>query len=170
MQEYVTNAIVLKKDPLRDLDGRYALFTEHFGKVIGKTTSSRKITSKLAPHLEPGMVSRVRYIEKNGTQIVDALKVGRLSISLTDLHFLAELLAEGQRELELWTMIVQKNFSWVTTLAALGWDPSGAICMTCGNRDAPYFYTRRQEFFCENCASKLDHDAVLLVERSHGDL
>lgn len=170
MLEYVTNAIVLKKDPLRDLDGRYTLFTERFGKVVGKTTSSRKITSKLAPHLEPGMFSRIRYIEKHGTQIVDALKVGRLSIALTDLTMLAELLAEGQREDELWAGILREDFSWRQTLRMLGWDPEGARCAVCGKSNANYFYIHRQEFFCENCASKLARDAVLLIERSHAEL
>ncbi len=164
MQEYVANTIVLKKDPLRDLDGRYAFFTEQFGKVVGKTTSSRKITSKLAPHLEPGMVSRVRYIEQHGTQIVDALKVGRISsVSFLDLHFLAELLPEGQPEPELWSLMFQEAFSWPRVLSVLGWDPEGAVCAACGRNDVAAFYVRRQEYFCENCASKLERDAVLLL-------
>ena len=163
MQEYVANAIVLRKDPLRDLDGRYSLFTEQFGKVIGKTTSSRKITSKLAPHLEPGMVSRVRYIEQKGTQIVDALKVGRLAISLLDLHLLAELLPEGQREFDLWRSLLHNDFSWSATLKILGWDPEGALCAACGREKATTFLIRRQEFFCRSCASKLGREGVLLV-------
>jgi recombinational DNA repair protein (RecF pathway) len=163
MQEYVANAIVLRKDPLRDLDGRYTLFTDRFGKVIGKTTSSRKITSKLAPHLEPGMVSRVRYIEQKGIQIVDALKVGRLAVALADLHLLAELLPEGQAEGDLWNALLQDIFSWRATLKILGWDPEGALCAVCARADAPHFYVRRQEFFCASCASKLGRDGVLLV-------
>ncbi|HVN26824.1 MAG TPA: recombination protein O N-terminal domain-containing protein [Candidatus Paceibacterota bacterium] len=162
MQEYVANAIVLKKEPLRDLDGRYALFTERFGKVVGKTTSSRKITSKLAPHLEPGMVTRVRYVEKGGTQIVDALKVGRLSMKPHDLHGLADVLAEGQPEYDLWTMLLGNDFSWPTALAMLGWDPRGAQCATCGRTDIAAFYPYRQEFFCQSCASRLGRDAISL--------
>jgi len=149
---------------LRDLDGRYTLFTDRFGKIIGKATSSRKVTSKLAPHLEPGMVTRVRYIEQKGTQIVDALKVGRLSMALADLHVLAELLPEGQPEIELWNTIVRNDFSRKATLKMLGWDPEGALCAACGRGDARHFYIRRQEFFCASCASKLGRDAVLLVE------
>lgn len=164
MQEYVANAIVLRKDPLRDLDGRYSLFTERFGKVIGKTTSSRKITSKLAPHLEPGMVARVRYIEQKGTQIVDALKVGRVSINLVNLHFLAELLPEGQAENELWNTLLRDDFSWRLVLKILGWDPEGVVCVTCGKSDVRAFFIRRQEFFCQTCATKLGKNGVLLLE------
>ncbi|HVM77287.1 MAG TPA: recombination protein O N-terminal domain-containing protein [Candidatus Paceibacterota bacterium] len=163
MQEYVANAIVLRKDSLRDLDGRYSFFTDRFGKIIGKATSSRKIVSKLAPHLEPGIVSRVRYVEKGGTQIVDALKIGRAgNINFLDLHFLAELLPEGQPESELWGMIVDGTFSWPDALALLGWDPTGAHCATCG-RASEAFYTRRQEFFCRTCAARLPRDAVILL-------
>jgi len=163
MREVVASAIVLKKDPLRDVDGRYSFFTERFGKVVGKATSSRKIVSKLAPHLEPGMVSQVRYVEKGGTQIVDALKIGRVgSLSFLDLHFLAELLPEGQPETDLWGLIVDGAFSWPDALAILGWDPTGALCATCG-RTGEAFYIRRQEFFCHSCASKLPRDAVILL-------
>jgi len=109
------------------------------------------------------MVTRVRYIEQKGTQIVDALKVGRLSVSLTDLHILAELLPEGQAETDLWNTLLHNDFSWKTALKILGWDPDGAMCVACGRSEAHTFYLRRQEFFCASCASKLGRDAVLLV-------
>ena len=163
MQEYVANAIVLKKEPLRDLDGRYSLFTERFGKVIGKTTSSRKITSKLAPHLEPGMVARVRYIEKTGTQIVDALKVGRLTLSLMDLHALAELLPEGQAEFPLWSSLLQNHFSWTHALTILGWDPREAVCARCREQTVSAFYAARQEFFCASCSRKFSAGTLVVL-------
>src|SRR6185437_12838312 len=140
MQEYVTHAIVLNKEPLRDQDGRYSLFTERFGKVIGKATSSRKITSKLAPHLEPGTLARVRFIEQKGTQIVDALKVDRLPHSYLDLRFLSALLPEGQPEENLWELLAKQPFSWVDALQILGWDPSDAVCMGCGAAAISHFY------------------------------
>lgn len=159
MQEYVANAIVLRKEPLRDLDGRYSFFTESRGKITGKATSSRKIISKLAPHLEPGMVSRVRYVEKGGTQIVDALKIGRAGgITFIDLHFLSQLLPEGQPEADLWSLIIDGVFTWPDALTILGWDPTGALCVTCGRR-AEAFYIRRQDFSAKivlpNCRGRL---------------
>ena len=62
MQEYVTDALVLKKEPLRDFDARYYFFTKKFGKLKGKATSARKIVSKLAGHLEPGTLAKVRFV------------------------------------------------------------------------------------------------------------
>src|SRR5258708_27118691 len=78
MREFITDAVVLHKEPLRDADARYFFFTKRHGKVAGKATSTRKITSKLADHLEPGTLTAVRFIERNGggtgTQVIDALK------------------------------------------------------------------------------------------------
>lgn len=155
MQEYVTNAIVLRKFSQGDLDGRYTLFTERFGKLTGKAKSSRKITSKLAPHLEPGTALRVRFVEAHGTQIIDALKVGNAGLSLMDLQFLAMLLPEGQPEPDLWKLIVKRKFTWPAALALLGWDPSEAMCGSCGVRRAAHFYIPPQEFFCDVCVRKV---------------
>lgn len=165
MQEYVTNAVVLRKYPQGDIDGRYVLFTERFGKITAKAKSSRKITSKLAPHLEPGTFAKVRFIEAHGTQIIDALKDGTIGLSLLDMHFLSMLLPEGQPEPELWAALAEGRFSWPPVLAIFGWDPEGALCVTCGTRRGTHFYVPRQEFFCDLCVrklpSKLRQSAVL---------
>jgi recombinational DNA repair protein (RecF pathway) len=168
MQEFVTNAIVLRKYPQGDIDGRYTLFTERFGKLMAKAKSSRKIISKLAPHLEPGTLLKVRFIEAHGTQIIDALKDDAIALSLLDMHFLSMLLPDGQPEPELWSMLVEQaqtqqnnrkheraKFSWSHALAILGWDPEGALCITCNARPGTHFYVPRQEFFCDTCVKKL---------------
>jgi recombinational DNA repair protein (RecF pathway) len=167
MQEYVTDAIVLKKDPLGDLDGRYTLFTKRFGRIMAKAKSSRKITSKLAPHLEPGIVAKVRFIETKGTQLIDALKSGRLALPLGDLHFLSQLLPDAEPEPALWELLTSENFTWAAALAILGWDPADAECVTCGARQPSYFYIARQEFYCHTHgvgASKARKDAVLSID------
>lgn len=170
MQEYVNNAIVLRKDPQGDLDGRYVVFTERMGKVIAKAKSSRKITSKLASHLEPGTIGKIRFIENHSTQIIDALKARQSPASIADLHFLSQLLPELQPEPELWDMLAGRaadsgdaegaiadagKFSWIKVLAILGWDPEEAICGSCGKSRPAFFYVPRQEFFCADCVRKL---------------
>lgn len=164
MEEYVTDAIVLRKDPRGDLDGRYTLFTKRFGKIAGRATSSRKIISKLAPHLEPGTFAKVRFVEAKGTQIVDALKSSRASLDINDLHFLSDLLPEGMPEPTLWDLIVEDAFRWRTALAILGWDPEGAACATCGAKDPSCFYVPRQEFYCTLHASRARRDTVLSID------
>jgi recombinational DNA repair protein (RecF pathway) len=164
MQEYVTDAIVLKKDPLGDLDGRYTLFTKRFGRIMAKAKSSRKITSKLAPHLEPGIVAKVRFIETKGTQLIDALKSGQVALSLGDLHFLSQLLPDAEPEPALWELLTGGTFTWAAALAILGWDPADAECVDCGARQPSYFYIARQEFYCRTHASKARKDAVLSID------
>jgi recombinational DNA repair protein (RecF pathway) len=163
MEEYVSDAIVLKKEPSGEFDARYALFTKRFGKISGKTTSSRKITSKLAGHLEPGTFAKVRFVEKGGVQIVDALKIARTDIAPADLAALNALLPEMQAEDELWEKLVKSPFSWTVILRTLGWGPKGAICSACHHRPATSFFIPQQEFFCDVCSSKLRANAVSLI-------
>jgi recombinational DNA repair protein (RecF pathway) len=185
MQEYVTKAVVLDKQTQGGhADARYAFFTERFGKVVAKATSSRKIVSKLAGHLEPGTLVAVRIIEQHGTRVVDALAATKLGgVSLRELAALAALLPEWQPERELWEELARAQtrtsqardsacFSWSRALAILGWDPEGAICASCNqsNRAAPYFFLPRQEFFCKQCVagwpSMLTANQVLLMDES----
>jgi recombinational DNA repair protein (RecF pathway) len=168
MQEYVSNAVILRKEPMGDIDARYVLFTERFGKVIAKAKSSRKVTSKLAPHLEPGTLSKVRFIETHGTQLIDALKNDRTTVSLQNLHLLSRLLPDAQPEPELWQALLGEQFSWPMVLSILGWDPAEAECSSCAALQPNYFYVPRQEFFCNRCVLKIPlkirRDAVLSLD------
>jgi recombinational DNA repair protein (RecF pathway) len=164
MQEYVSEAIVLEKQPLGDCDNRYALFTRRFGKMVAKAKSARKITSKLAGHLEPGNVVRVRLIEKNGLQIADALKETRLEVALEDLFLLSGLLPDGEAEPALWANCRAGIFAWRDILRVLGWDPEYATCAACGSSEISSFYIHSQEFFCRRCASKSGRNGIPLLE------
>lgn len=173
MQEYVTEAVVLRKEPLRDFDARYSFFTKRFGKIVGKATSARKITSKLAGHLEPGSFVKVRFVERNGgngngAQTADALKLGKVAASPTDLYFLNKMLPEREADIALWDELTrergEQRLSWENVLRILGWDPRGAVCEACGKgKKAEAFYIPKQEFFCAACASKLPRDELILL-------
>jgi recombinational DNA repair protein (RecF pathway) len=134
---------------------------------MAKAKSSRKITSKLAPHLEPGIVAKVRFIETKGAQLIDALKSGQVTLSLADLHFLSQLLPDAEPEPALWELLTDGNFTWGAALAILGWDPTDAECATCGVHQPSYFYIARQEFYCRThgaAASKAHKDGVLSID------
>ena len=177
MQEYLSEAVVLDSFPNGNLDARFIFLTKRFGKLTGKAKSARKITSKLSGHLQPGNLVQARMIEKNGLQVVDALKKSRLSLSLAELRFLGELLAEAEPEFTIWEMLVTRphlpasqqgeqarhGFSWNTALKILGWDPDFASCAMCAAK-IEAFHPRTQEFFCKNCASKLRPDEVIYLE------
>ena len=163
MQEYSSEAVVLDRLPNGDLNGRVVFLTKRFGKLVGRVKSIRKITSKLSGHLQPGNLVQLRMIEKNGLQVVDALKKSRLSLNLAELRFLGELLAEAEPEFTIWEMLVTGRFSWNTALKTLGWDPDFASCAMCASK-IEAFHQRTQEFFCKNCASKLRQDEVIYLE------
>ncbi len=163
MHEYVTKAVVLDKQTRGgEADARYSFFTERYGKIRAKATSSRKIVSKLAGHLEPGTLAAVRIIEQHGTKVVDALKVTHVGIPMRSLAALNELLGEWEPDRELWDLLSRSapsrsSFSWANALAILGWDPEGAVCANCNGtkgREARYFSIPRQEFFCTGCATQ----------------
>ena len=154
MQEYVSEAIVLTKDAHGDLDARVSLFTKKFGKLRAKVKSARKITSKLSPHLEPGNLVRTRLVERNGLQVVDALKSRALGVPGMDLEHLSYLLAEAQPDQKLWNILSAYAFEWPRILAILGWDPAETLCEKCGDATPDYFHRSSQEFFCTPCVKK----------------
>jgi len=52
-QTYKTEGIILKRRPHRERDKLVTIFTRDYGKLTARAISARKITSKLAGHLEP---------------------------------------------------------------------------------------------------------------------
>jgi recombinational DNA repair protein (RecF pathway) len=161
MREYVSEAVVLAKMPSNHIDARYSIFTKRFGKMVAKGVSARKITSKLAGHLEPGTFARVRLIEKGGLLVVDALKERRADISLSNLNFLSRLLAENEPEPLIWDILEQGRFDWSTALQTLGWDPRDAACALCGTPPVIGFSIARQEFFCARCSSRMPRNEMV---------
>ncbi len=163
MQEYLSDAIVLKSDPSGALDLRISLFTKKFGKIVGKVKSARKITSKLCGHLQPGFLIKARIIEKNGPQIVDALKIKKLNIGTEDLSLINRLTGEMEPDQHLWASILSERVSWRQILEILGWNPASASCSSCGKEKPTVFNIPRQDLFCVQCASKERLDAVIYI-------
>jgi recombinational DNA repair protein (RecF pathway) len=171
MREYMSEAIILNKQPNGNMDMRYAIFTRKFGKMFAKATSSRKLTSKLAGHLEPGTVSRVRLIEQHGLRVVDALQEGNILTeeknskrpTLHDLALLDRLLAESEPEPLVWAMVQEGNLDWRLVLRLLGWDPGEAVCSVCSANPVAGFSVIRQDFFCVRCAVRIPRYELVMV-------
>jgi len=112
MNEYLTDAIVLGRDDLNEFDSRVDLYTERYGRLRAKAKSIRKSTSKLAGHLEPLMLSRVRLVDKNDIIVVDSLSMDRFEFlrsssqafqaGLRLLDFFRQNILEGEQDLVLW--------------------------------------------------------------------
>jgi recombinational DNA repair protein (RecF pathway) len=179
--EYLSEALVLAVYPNGDRDWRVSLFTKKFGKLVAKAKSARKITSKLAGHIQPGNIIRARLVEKGGLQVVDALKSFRLCVLPSDLYFLDRLVAEAEPDLELWQALAGRpnsavrgsawvRIDWRKILKILGWDPAAAVCRVrlqsgqeCRKPPA-YFYLRDQEFFCKGCSLKFNAGELISLE------
>ncbi len=164
MHEHLGRAIVLEVLPRGNSDARVILFMEKMGKLLARAQSLRKITSKLASHLQPGNLVRVRVIEKgNLVQVVDALKIGKVSADLEKLHLLSGLLADNQPEDKLWQEVAKDGLSWREILKLLGWDPDHAACHICGHVKVASFHVRSQDFFCGECSSQLRPNELIFI-------
>ena len=153
MLEYVSEAVVLDREENGDLDAVLLIFTKKFGKLRAKAKSARKITSKLSSHLEPGNLSQVRLVEKNGFQITDALKHARLGVTPPDLYFLNQLIPEAEPDFLLWEALVEKKFNWQEILRILGWDPALGRCEVCRKGIPEFFHLKKLDFVCERCSA-----------------
>lgn len=162
MYEYLSEAIVLHYEPRGELNTRVSFFTKKYGKLSGRATSSRKITSKLASHLQPGNLIQLRMVERGGVQIVDALKKERLPITPAELYNLDHLLAEAEADPMLWEHLASGEFAWSEVLRILGWDPEEGACRLC-RRNPHAFRVRDQEFFCERCAFRVAPNEVIFI-------
>lgn len=174
MIEHFTDAFVLDLEDAGELDGLVYLYTKELGKVVARAKSIKKITSKLAGHLQPLNIARVRLVEKRNFQIVDALALNKLkptSEALEFFHFLKDMTFELQTDKGLW-MTVRKAFqdfksgnkiSYRPILKVLGFDPDFADCSSCGNKKVIYFYKEDQLFFCQKCGFKIPKNGVILI-------
>lgn len=151
MIEYVTEAVVLDKEPVGETDVRVFLYTRHFGKVAAKAKSARKIISKLNSHLEPLNLVQVRLVEKNGLQVADALRFGRLpEDQLRQLRLIHELTPEFEADAMLWSAILSRAGENVL-LKILGFDGQFAVCGRCGDNQGLVFLVSELNYFCGHC-------------------
>jgi len=174
MIEYLTNALVLEVSDAGEFDKVIYLYSKDLGKVRVKAKSARKITSKLAGHLQPLNFVKVRLVEKNGLQIIDALVLDRVKVSsmaLAVLDFIKEMTYEFQSDKNLWLLIKKtfqdikndKKISYKPLLKALGFAHDFSRCHVCGDKAVAYFSKSEQVFLCRKCASKIDKNELILI-------
>lgn len=163
MREYADEAVVLGKENNGDMDSKIFLFTKKFGRFAVKAKSGRKILSKLSAHLEPGNLVQIRAVEKNGFQVVDALKTRKLDLPLAEIFFLNKLLNEAEPDTYVWSLLVSGVWNLREALKVLGWDPAGAECFSCGALNPVSFYAPSQSFLCGKCASKIRSDDLIYI-------
>ena len=167
MKEYFTEAVVLDKEPAGEFDGRVSLYTEILGKIFAKVRSSRKITSKLSPHLEPLNLIQLRIVQKNGFQVADALKFGALSWGNNQaLKLINYMVLEGHPDHYLWLLIKNGQSTPRKILKILGFDPEFSLCSICQGEKPEFFIFHEGIYLCRRCFSgKLNPKEYLELSR-----
>ena len=166
MTEYLTETIVLDTEESGEYDRKVYCYTKELGKIAAKARSARKITSKLAGHLEPLIIGHMRIIEKNGYfQIVDALtlqKIHRSLRALTLMHVIKELTPDSQKDVWLWNAIIaslntlaQNRLSYKPILESLGFGTSFAECAACAKNAIQFFSKKELVFLCKPCGKNV---------------
>ncbi len=172
MKEYFTEAIVLDEENIGELDKFVYLYTEDLGLVRAKAKSVRRITSKLAGHLQPLNFVKIRLVEKNGLQVVDALtsdRAPKTETNLALLRFVKEMTFEFQKDRKIWLLLKKflkspaKNFSYKPFLIAFGFSTQFARCTVCDSAAVRYFSKTEQLFLCERHGLKIPKDEVILI-------
>lgn len=176
MREYLTEVLVLDKKAVNETDYLADFYSQELGLIKAKITGGQKILSKLSSHLEPLSFSLTRLAQKNGFVVADALAENRLlrlrrspfvfGRSLQLLFALREMIFPEEPDPKLWFWLKeslnQGDFSFVSFLKILGYDPKLAECQKCRSRFVKYFLTEDQSFFCGICASQIPQDVLLL--------
>ena len=178
MREYVTDAIVLKRDSSGEYDERVCLYTKQYGGLDVRVIGSRKPLSKFSPHLDVLNLVTIRMVRKNSYTLTDAYTTDRfvplrhksagLGKALELVALLALLVPREQPDTRLWHTLLrafrESVISNGTFLTILGYNPRHAKCDACGNERVAYFFTPQHSFACEVCGSGVrESDRIALT-------
>jgi len=165
MIEHATWGVILDRTRDDELDTEYSIFTWDLGKVRAKAQSVRKITSKLAGHLEPGSLSRLRLVQKSADgnfKVVESLIDERSSdpAVIRSLLFADKMTPLLQHDLHLFAFLKDlvsgagqggEAGYYRRILTILGYDPDNATCFVCGKSEIAYFVPQDIIFLCHQC-------------------
>lgn len=166
--DYLTEALILDKKIIGEKDLLIDLYSKDLGRIQAKHIGGRKITSKLASHLEPLNFSILRIVEKNAFRIADALKINELAFSksLKFLCLFRELVLPAQADLKLWYWLKgslkKASINYKEFLALLGYDLKLSLCQNCQTKAPNYFLAGEQIFLCYKCALKIPKNVLVL--------
>lgn len=166
MIEHQTEAVVLAKAAADNADAYYTLLTADLGKVNARATSVRKLTSRLAGHLEPGTLAIVRLVQRvpgGPRRLVEALAETRVSGSVAmKIVSLADDVSPSQApDADFFEAVKMALFGVESggeriVLRAAGFDPDSARCAFCGSEKLVYFSGRDIIFLCQACRQKVN--------------
>ena len=135
-----TEAIILKKADLGEVDQLLTIYSKEFGKIQVLAKGTKKLESKLRCHLEPFSYSHLILIEGKSFRIVkDAIlmdqflpmrkNLEKIKITYQIVKLIDELIVGEEKDKEIWNLLVNafkelniKNFQ-DNLLKLLGYDP-----------------------------------------------
>ncbi len=178
MNEYITEALVLKTRTWANKDKQISLYTKDLGRLSVRAISGGKMTSKLSPHLDVLNLSTVRLINKNNFLIADALTKDRfdkirnsedkIAQGLKTVSLIDEITPFNMVDNRLWYYLIlslkKARFNDKKLLKILGYDPTLAKCMVCNKKEVSYFVISEQDYVCEKCQSKINNEDKFLIK------
>lgn len=181
MKEYFTEALVLDIQEKGEFDSSIIFYTRDFGRITARAKSIKKIISKSAGHLQPLNFANVRFIEKNGFQVIDALTSEScvklksnpdiLTKFLNIAKFIKDTTFDFHPDYRFWLAIkkvIGSDFDEKTIcrflLKIMGFDPEFASCFACESKDIKFFLKNDHCFSCQKCALKAPEDEVILIK------
>ncbi len=183
MEEIVTEAFVVDREPVGEYDTIVWLYTRLFGGVRARATSLRKPTAKLAAHCDVlnSVTARLIARERGGLnyQMGDAITNDRhalwrvnapsLQKGIKILSMVRDIAWTGGEDVELWNLLQdifgqpfkQQERYEERLLGLLGLDPVCAACSNCGKDQPGYITKEGMDFYCENCKIRLSPREVV---------
>lgn len=175
MREYITDAIVLNREPIREFDELFTLFSRELGIIDARAISSRKSHSKFSSQLDALSLARVRVVGEGGFTIADAALSSRfprmrenpkiLARALRVFAFLRETFPRDGIDAPVWDFFVTNfsagEISIDAFLSLLGYDAQHAVCGGCKKSPVVAFLFDDHSFRCAGCVSKIPQSRLL---------
>lgn len=178
---YHVRAIVLKREPWRESARLYTFYTREHGKVLAVGRGTRKLLSKLGPHLEPYSAVNLHLARGRRLDTVCGASTARSSeaFSADEARHLAaafiaeaadQLIRQGERDETMWDLLEAvfadlavlpadavlarlESFIWAF-MDRLGYRPKLDACIICGRsffREAVRFLPLHGAAACADC-------------------
>ncbi|MDD5099095.1 MAG: recombination protein O N-terminal domain-containing protein [Candidatus Colwellbacteria bacterium] len=168
MIEHDTWGVILDRTREDELDTEYSIFTWDLGKVRAKAISVRKPAARLAGHLEPGTLSRLRLVQRvtdGNFRIAESLMEEKTKDprAIRAMIFADQMTALLQADISLFGFLKDlatgsftgsEALSYRKILSIIGLDPSEAVCANCGSKEIAYFLPQDIMFLCHKCLSE----------------
>ena len=182
MREFFTRALVLERRNLGEVDGLIRFFSEDYGKVTARAKSLRKIQSKLSGYLQPLNFVKVLLVKlagpSDGFAVVDCLSDGKFSSLETNKRFdllpvvslVNTMAGELETDRKLWVFLEEiflRRFDTKETIRTFlkiaGFNPDGADCFFCHQKEIVAFLPSDHIFLCSTHSSKVPADKIVLL-------